>query len=458
MSDLIITVSGLRGTIGETLTPDVAMRYASAFSHETAASGAFIITRDGRGSGKFIADAIHSALNACGRSTIDAGVAATPTTGIIVRKLGAAGGLQITASHNPAQYNGIKLFSESGRVIPKTAGAAVLERYNSNATSWKKHDEIGNRSACLPDVFRQHLDAVLASVDADAIRAKNFKVVLDSNRGAGSTLGQLLLAELRCRFEVIGATADGKFEHTPEPTENNLTSICKEACGFGADIVFCQDPDADRLAIIDAGGRYIGEEYTVAICAEHVLRTQCNGKHPSKRVKGALVINYATSRMTEDIAAKYGVQCHRSAVGEANVVDMMIDKNAAFGGEGNGGPIDPKIGMVRDSFVGMAMLLDAMAAREATAAELAGELPSYAIVKRKMQLPPEKIAKAIDKIETKIKGKSKSRLDGLRIEFDDAWLLVRASNTEPIVRTIAEAPTEAKANQLCDEAEAILGE
>jgi phosphomannomutase len=162
--------------------------------------------------------------------------------------------------------------------------------------------------------------------------------------------------------------------------------------------------------------------------------------------------------MTEDIAAKYGVQCYRSAVGEANVVDMMLEKNATFGGEGNGGPIDPKRGMVRDSFVGMAMLLDAMAARQATVAELVSELPGYVIIKRKMQLPPAKIAKAIDKIEAKIKGKTTSRLDGLRIEFDDAWLLVRASNTEPIVRIIAEAPTESKANQLCDEAEVILGE
>lgn len=463
MSKLIISVSGLRGIVGETLTPEVAMRYAAAFSAETvsaetAAEGPFVITRDGRGSGSMLADAVHAALNAAGRSTLDGGIAATPTTGILIRTNGAAGGLQISASHNPGPYNGIKLFSSEGRVIPKEPGAKVLRRYKETEPVWKTYDALGMRSR-LDDTVRDHLDAVLKTVDVEAIRRHEFSVLLDSNRGAGSVLGERLLIELGCRFQVLGARPDGLFEHTPEPTAENLQDVCREARELGAAITFCQDPDADRLAVIDAQGRYLGEEYTVALCADHVLRTQCSGFHPARREKGPLVVNCATSRMTQDVAQRYGVPFYRSAVGEANVVDRMRETGAVFGGEGNGGPIDPKVGPVRDSFVGMAMLLDAMAARDKTIAELAAELPSYAIVKRKCELPFERIPEALDVVAEKLDGPrtETSRLDGVRIDFADSWVLLRASNTEPIVRIIAEAPTADRAEELCDRVESLIG-
>ena len=212
------------------------------------------------------------------------------------------------------------------------------------------------------------------------------------------------------------------------------------------DVGFCQDPDADRLAAIDQSGRYIGEEYTVALCVDHVLRQR----------KGPIVTNCSSSRMSEDVAGKYGVPLFRSAVGEANVVDCMLAHAAVFGGEGNGGPIDPRVVLVRDSFVGMALLLDAMAARQMSISELAAELPRYEIVKTKIALPREKIAAALDALELHFSDAACDRLDGLRLDWPGRWLLVRASNTEPIVRAIAEAPMEEEARALCESAAKVL--
>ncbi|MCL2118202.1 MAG: phosphoglucosamine mutase [Planctomycetaceae bacterium] len=460
MSSLIISVSGLRGIVGESLTPQVAMNYAAAYS-ALAGPGAFVITRDGRAGGVMLADAIHAALNAAGRPTIDAGVAATPTTGVLIRQHQAAGGIQISASHNPAQYNGMKLFSDEGRVIPQAPGEKVKERYQAQSAKCKAQsdtlnagvlDATSNSALCalrsaLDDTISAHLAAVLKTVDVDAVRAKKYRVLLDANRGAGGLLGRKLLEELGCDVTILGETPDGQFEHTPEPTEENLQPVFEKVRDAGADIAFCQDPDADRLAVIDASGRYLGEEYTVALCLDHVLQT---------REKGAVVINCASSRMSQDIAEKYGVEIFRSAVGEANVVDRMKVKNAVFGGEGNGGPIDPRVGYVRDSFVGMAQLLDAMAARGKTIAELAAELPGYAIVKRKIPLALDRVPAAIAALETHYAHLPRDRQDGLRIDWPNAWLLVRASNTEPIVRAIAEAETESAANALCDEAESVI--
>jgi phosphomannomutase len=220
-----------------------------------------------------------------------------------------------------------------------------------------------------------------------------------------------------------------------------------EVTRAGADIGFCQDPDADRLAVIDAGGNYLGEEYTLAMCVEHVLRT----------TKGPIVTNCSTSRMSQDVAMRHGVSFHRSAVGEANVTEAMRASGALFGGEGNGGVIDPRVGEVRDSFVGMALLLDAMAAREITVRELADELPRYEIVKTKISLDREKIPAALDALEQHFGDECSDRLDGLRIDWPDKWLLVRASNTEPIVRAIAEAPMAEEAERLCAESAEVLG-
>lgn len=446
MPEPIISVSGLRGILGESLSPLTAMRYVSAFV-ATLPPGPIVVTRDGRSSGRMLTDAIRAALAACGRRTLDADVAATPTTGVLVRELRAAGGLQISASHNPPAYNGIKLFNAEGRVIPADAGRSVLERYRSGAEpAWVTHDKIGEVEV-LNDTTTAHLKLVLATVDVAAIRARRFRVLLDANHGSGSVLGKRLLDELGCTTVICGGTPDGDFAHVPEPTAENLTGVLAKVVETKADVGFCQDPDADRLALIDELGNYIGEEYTPALCAEHVLAEL---KRTGKAL-GAVVTNCSSSRMTEDIAAKYGAPFTRSAVGEANVVDEMKRRGAAFGGEGNGGVIDPRVGYVRDSFSGMALVLDALAKRNTTLSRFAAELPRYEIVKTKITLAGEKLAPALAALKAHFADATTDMLDGLRLDWPKAWLLVRASNTEPIVRAIAEAPTEAEAARLCRE-------
>lgn len=445
MNEPIISVSGLRGIVGTSLTPVIASRYTAAFA-TLAPKGPILITRDSRPSGAMLAQAIEAALQACGRDTIQAGVVATPTTGVLVRQLGAAGAMIITASHNPSPYNGLKLVSAEGRVIPARPGREVLERYRAGEFAWAAHDGLGQAREC-PDPHAAHLQAVLATVDVERIRGAGFSVLLDSNRGAGAVLGRRLLEALGCRVTHLGATPDGQFEHLPEPTAENLAGVLDAVRQAGADVGFCQDPDADRLAVIDATGRYLGEEYTLAMCVDHVLRHR----------RGPVVANCSSSRMTEDLAGMYNVGYMRSAVGEANVVDAMQATGAIFGGEGNGGPIDPRVGYIRDSFVGMALLLDAMAARRATVAQLADQLPRYAIHKTKMNLAAEKVPAATEALIGRFPEAKADRLDGLRLDFPTGWLLVRASNTEPIVRAVAEAVTAEEAQRLCREAAEVLG-
>ncbi len=444
MSEPIISVSGLRGVVGQSLTPEVAMRYVAAFS-AVAPDGAIVVARDSRPSGPMLAEAVHAALHALGRPTLDAGVVSTPTVGLLVRQCRAAGGVQISASHNPPEYNGLKLFGCEGRLLAAGEGQQVLAEYRRGRPGWCPYDRLGHRQP-VEDPLAAHLDAVLSVVDGAQVQRQQFRVVLDANHGAGGAMGRRLLEALGCRITVLGEAADGQFEHPPEPTEENLASVCAAVPAAGADVGFCLDPDADRLAVIDESGRYVGEEYTLALCVAHVLADR----------RGPVVTNCSSSRMTEDIARRFGVPLVRSAVGEANVVSAMLACGAVFGGEGNGGPIDPRVGLVRDSFVGMAHILAAMARRRLPVSRLADELPRYQIVKTKMSLPGDRVPAALDALEAHFADARADRLDGLRLDWPDRWLLVRPSNTEPVVRAVAEATTRHQAQQLCDRAAELI--
>jgi len=446
MSEPIISVSGLRGIVGKSLTPEIAARYLTAFVR-LLPPGPIVISRDGRESGPMLAAALREAITAAGRNCLDAGTAATPSAGVLVREHRAAGGVQISASHNPPEYNGLKLFSAEGRVIPAGEGRRVIEAYRNSSPPGVASPGAAGQVTELTDTTSAHLKLVLATVDVAKIRSQQFRVVLDSNHGSGSVLGRPLLEALGCDVKVLGESPDGRFAHPPEPTAENLVTVLAAVREFRADAGFCQDPDADRLALIDEAGRYVGEEYTPALCADHVLSV---GK------LGAVITNCSTSRMTQDIAARHKVPFARSAVGEANVVDQMLAYDAVFGGEGNGGVIDPRVGYIRDSFAGMALTLDAMARQGKPLGAIIDALPRYEIVKTKITLPPEKLAAGLAALEKHFADAEIDKLDGVRFDWPGKWLLVRASNTEPIVRAIAEAPTAAEAQRLCDESAAVL--
>lgn len=446
MSELIISVSGLRGIVGQSLTPDVATRYVAAYASRLPA-GPIIVGRDGRASGRMLSQSIIAALTACGRDCLDADVAATPTLGVLVREKSAAGAVQISASHNPPAYNGIKLFGATGRVLDANTGAAIRDAYFAGDADWVGHDKIGT-VAVVADPHQPHLEKVLATVDVDAIRTRKYRVLIDSNHGAGGLLGRRLLELLGCEVIAVGETPDGAFEHAPEPTAENLAEIAQRVRNEKCAVGFCQDPDADRLALVDANGRYIGEEYTLALCVQRALSNQDTA--------GPIVINGATSGMSERLAQAAGVKSYRSAVGEANVADMMIATGAAYGGEGNGGPIDPRVGYVRDSFVGMAQVLALMTSTEKTLEELTDALPKLHIHKSKAQVSADRLPALFEALKAEYSEAKFETGDGLRLAWKDKWLLVRGSNTEPIVRLIAEAESEAESRRLCDSAVGLL--
>jgi phosphomannomutase len=450
---LIVSVSGLRGVVGASLTDEVAGRYAAAFA-ATLPSGAIVIGRDGRQSGPALAATIADHLTQLGRDVIDCGVASTPTVGIVVRDRAAAGGIQISASHNPARYNGMKLFSAAGRVLTAAAGQEVLARYESLAAGEKPPVATGPRGSVSHwDGAPAHVHLVAAIVDVEAIRRRRPRVWLDSGHGAGSCVARPLLEHLGCEFVIEGATPDGLFEHEPEPTAENLAGLLPKIVSSGADVGFFQDPDADRLAIATATGRYIGEEATLALAVEAVLSA----------TPGPVVVNCSTSGMTAAIAARHGAVCRVAKVGEANVVDEMLACGAVLGGEGNGGVIEPRVVLVRDSFVAMALVLDRLATGPAgtTVESLAAALPRMVMKKTKIDLSPDlrgpALAAGLARIEAAFPEAKGSRLDGLRLDWEGGWLLVRASNTEPIVRIVAEAGEAAEVDRAIERAAAALG-
>lgn len=446
MTTRILSISGLRGIVGDGLDPEYVTRFAGALG-TIFCGGRVVVARDGRSTGPMLHHAAVAGLLATGCEVLDAGICTTPTCGVLVRHLDAAGGLQITASHNPIEWNGLKPFAPDGSVFNKELGQQLLQILESGALAWKGWAGIGKVTS-LPDPEGPHIDKVLKLVDVEAIRRKKFRVVLDCNHGSGAVCGPRLLEALGCDVMVLGGTPDGRFEHIPEPVEKNLTDLCRAVEQHKAHAGFAQDPDADRLAIVDNTGRFIGEELTLALAADFVL----------ERRRGPFVVNGSTSRVTADIAAKYGCQFHRSYVGEAHVCAKMRAVQAVLGGEGNGGVIEPAVGYVRDSLVSMAYVLAGMTEKKKTLAKWADSLPFYTIVKDKITCPPEAVPAACEALRAAFADAEARDGDGLRLDWSDRWVQVRGSNTEPIVRIIAEAPETRDAVALCDKALKVVAE
>lgn len=443
---LMVGVSGIRGIVGETLTPQLAVRAGCAMG-AFCNGGRVVIGCDSRPSGPMVRSAVVSGLLASGCDVTDLGVVATPSVGLMVRQLQAAGGVMLTASHNPSQWNGIKFISAEGAAPPLHVAQKIIDRFEREAFSFANHQSVG-RLQTDDSANQNHVDAVLKIVDVDAICARNFSVVLDSVNGAGGPAGLLLLEKLGCAVVHVNGEANGLFAHTPEPIAENLTDLCGQVASAGADVGFAQDPDADRLAIVDEKGRFIGEEYTLALGAYRVLLT----------TPGPVCANLSTSRMIDDIAAKVGDACkvYRSAVGEANVVQMMKAHHCVIGGEGNGGLIDPRVVDIRDSLTSMAVVLDLMAAEGKPLSQIVESLPRYAMVKQKFECDRSRIARVLDAVKQKFADARISTTDGVRIDWPQGWVHVRGSNTEPIMRIIGEAEDESAANELIAQVRTVV--
>jgi phosphomannomutase len=443
-NELIVSVSGIRGIVGRSLTPAVALAFASALG-EHVRGQAVVVSRDGRPSGKTLRYAVLAGLTAAGCEVHDLGVAPTPTVGLAVRTLSAAGAVQITASHNPAPWNGLKLFGPDGRILSATAGRQVQDLFEAGAARSAGWDEIGTVKPHR-QAEEVHNDHVLRLIEVPRVRAARFKAFVDGNGGAGGPLARRLLGSLAVEVVGQGLEPDGFFRHDPEPTEENLREVAPLVEKHKAKVGFVLDPDADRLALIDETGRYVGEELTLALAVLYRLRHE----------RGPVVINMSTSRVVEDIAGRFNCPVHRSAVGEANVADRMVAVNALIGGEGNGGVIDPRVGLVRDPFAGMALALALLAETGRKLSELVAELPSYRIVKEKYTVDRERLPALFEALVAKWPEAKVNREDGLRLDWADRWAHVRPSNTEPIVRVIAEAPEAEQAKGLCGEVGALL--
>lgn len=443
-SDLIVSVSGIRGIVGKGLTAEAALVFASA--HGTYLQGGRVVVgSDGRPSGLVLRHAVLAGLLDAGCNVEAVGVVPTPTIGFAVRYLQAAGAIQITASHNPAQWNGLKLFGPDGAVLTAAEGRKIQALFETGQFRHADHQSLGTVKADH-HVAGWHRDRVLQLVDVAAIRQRNFRVFLDANGGAGGPLGRSLLEALNVQVIPHGCGADGNFLHPPEPIAENLKTILGKIPESNADLGFVLDPDADRLAIIDEKGQYLGEELTLALAV--LLRL--------KQEKGPVVINMSTSRLVEDLAKQFGVPCHRSAVGEANVVETMRKVGAVIGGEGNGGVIDPRVGWVRDPFIGMALILNLLSQEGKELSDVVAGLPRYHIVKDKYPVSRDRLPKLNEKLIARWPEAVSNGLDGLRLDWEDRWLHVRPSNTEPIVRVIAEAPHEEAAKKLCLEVGQLL--
>lgn len=482
----MLSVSGCRGIFGQSMTPEVAARFAAVLGADlrAAAPGSrrplVVLGRDGRLAGDILARAAASGLAASGCDVLDIGVAMTPTVGVMVDHHGAAGGLVITASHNPQEWNGLKPMVRDAAAAPGVVSASAPSRAFADriiALYVEAERRAGSRAGAglvgpgdvgtienaspgglgLPDqAATAHLavvrEALLEIGAHDDRRSMGISCVLDSVNASGRVGGKELLG--RRLIHHLGASDNGIFPHVPEPTRENLGGLCRFVREKKADVGFAQDPDADRLAIVDERGEYIGEEYTLALCAEAVLGAL------GERARGAVVcVNLSTSRMIEDVCARHGARVVRTAVGEANVVEAMKRHGAIFGGEGNGGVIWPRVTFIRDSLGAMGLTLALMARTGRSISQLVADIPAYAIVKRKVELTDKsQAARAVEAVKRGFATERIDTQDGVRVDLESerAWLHVRGSNTEPIMRLIAEAPSVAAAERVLERAERAI--
>ena len=438
---LMVSVSGIRGRVGEALTPEIVSTFAAGFGAWAAGRGtsrSIVLGRDSRVSGPMFHRVVTAALESVGCTVIDLGLTTTPTAQLAVEHHHAAGGLMISASHNPIEWNALKFIGPTGLFLDGTEAVemrAAVENGFPRAT-W---DRLG-RIQPDPDAIERHIELVLALpfLDVEGIRSRRFAVALDCVRGAGGRIMPALLERLGCRITAIHLEPDGHFPHPPEPVAENLGELERLVLQSGAQIGFAVDPDVDRLALVSEAGLAIGEDYTLALAARLVLRHR----------HGPVVTNLSTSRILEDVAMKANVPVIRAPVGEVNVAVRMREENAAVGGEGNGGVILPELHLGRDAPVAAALLLQLLHEEGRPLSEIVADLPKYVIVKDKLDRPSASLATVYDALRAAFPDAAADMQDGLRLAWPDRWVHIRPSGTEPIVRVIAEAPTAEAAKAL----------
>ena len=444
---LIKSISGIRGTIGgntgDTLNPLDIVKFTSAYATFIAENGGkrrIVVGRDARISGEMVRSVVCGTLLGMGFDVIDLGLATTPTTELAVRHHNADGGIIITASHNPTQWNALKLLNAQGEFLTAADGARVLEIAESEAFVYADVEHLGTY-ATDPDFDSRHIADVLALnlVNVEAVKARRFRVCVDASNSVGGIILPRLLDALGVEYTVLNAEPTGRFAHNPEPLERNLQGIMDEIRKGGYDLGIVVDPDVDRLAFISEDGTMFGEEYTLVSVADYIL----------SHTPGNTVSNLSSTRALRDVTLRHGGKYFASAVGEVNVTTKMKEAGAVIGGEGNGGVIYPESHYGRDALVGIALFLSLLAERGLTLTQLRATLPTYFIAKNRIDLTP---STDIDSILARVKemyaDEQVTDIDGVKIDFADKWVHLRKSNTEPIIRVYSEASSMEEADAL----------
>lgn len=448
---LIKSISGIRGTIGgkvdENLTPLDVVKFTSAFgtwlqNNKNKKDLTIVVGRDARISGSMVNSLVTATLQGLGIHVVDLGLSTTPTVEVMVPELHADGGIILTASHNPKEWNALKLLNEKGEFITGENGTEVLALAESQDFDYAEVDDLGKYET-RDDAFDIHIQKILnlPMVDVQAIKSKKFKVVVDAVNSTGGIAIPQLLKHFDCEIVKLYCEPNGEFPHNPEPLKEHLGDICELVKKEKADVGIVVDPDVDRLALVDETGDLFGEEYTLVAVADYLLKNK----------KGVAVSNLSSSRALRDVAKSHDSEYFASAVGEVNVVTLMKEKNAVIGGEGNGGIIYPDLHYGRDSLVGVALFLTHLAKENKTVSELRATYPSYFMGKKKIELTPDiDVDSLLTKMEKVYQSEEISTIDGLKIDFENNWVHLRKSNTEPIIRIYTEAFSQEEADELGD--------
>jgi phosphomannomutase len=439
----MIGISGVRGVVGENLTPELLVRLGQAFGTYTD-SGKVVVGRDTRVSGDMVKHAVFSGLLSAGCRIVDVGVCATPSAAMMVHELKADGGIVISASHNPIEWNALKFFREDGVYLNEEQGRQLLDIYYGGDARKVTYDKL-HAVELDSTANERHLEKVVSLIDLKAMRRKKFHIALDCCNGAGVDLAMMFLHRINARVEPLHCVPDGNFAHNPEPTFEHVKGLATLVKRKNCDIGFAQDADADRIALVSETGKYIGEEYSLCLAAKYIL-----GRTPGK-----VVTNLSTTRMIDDVAAAFDCEVIRTPVGEVNVAECMLREKAVVGGEGNGGVIDPRVHYGRDSLTGMALTLQLMLETGLKISDLAAEIPTYHMVKEKVSCTKRKLKPVLGAIANEKADRVDTR-DGVKLDFADGWVHVRASNTEPIVRVYAEARTKKRAEDLVAKYRAVV--